>query len=190
MARFESDDQARRLGEALAALRRQQGLSQAEAGSRAGMTSQGWGLYEAGRRSGLYRPDVQQRLTAALGSTPEALLLELTPIAGAPEPTADGVRSGGREFRGAVPSPVQSLTLEDDTLAPWAEKGVILDYQPGRRPRPGQGCVIHLADGRRHIGLLGAEDDQGLTLTIGEPRHVRHGDIRAIGTVLARREPQ
>lgn len=190
MARFESDDQARRLGEALAALRRQQGLSQAEAGSRAGMTSQGWGLYEAGRRSGLYRPDVQQRLTAALGSTPEALLLEVEPVAAAPEPTADGVQSGGRAFRDAALPPIQSLTLEDDALAPWAAKGVILDYQPGRRPRPGQGCVIELSDGRRCIGLLGSEDDAGLTLTIGQPPQVRHSDIRAIGSVLARREPE
>jgi len=40
--------QARALGEALATLRRERGLSQAEAGQRIGMTSQGWGLYEAG----------------------------------------------------------------------------------------------------------------------------------------------
>jgi len=63
MPRFERDEDARRLGEALAALRREAGLSQAEAGQRAGMTSQGWGLYESGKRSGLFRPDVQRRLT-------------------------------------------------------------------------------------------------------------------------------
>ncbi|MDP1777159.1 MAG: helix-turn-helix transcriptional regulator, partial [Brevundimonas sp.] len=74
MPRFESDSDARRLGEALAALRRDRALSQAEAGRGAGMTSQGWGLYETGKRSGLFRPDVQRRLTAAIGATPEDLL--------------------------------------------------------------------------------------------------------------------
>ena len=44
MVRFSSDDDVRKLGEALATLRRDMGLSQAEAGARVGMTSQGWGL--------------------------------------------------------------------------------------------------------------------------------------------------
>ena len=73
MPRFQSDNDARRLGEALAALRRERALSQAEAGRQAGMTSQGWGLYETGKRSGLYRPDVQRRLeTEGAVGTPMA----------------------------------------------------------------------------------------------------------------------
>ena len=75
MSRFQPDPDALRLGEALAALRRERGLSQAEAGARLGMTSQGWGLYEGGRRPGLFRPDVQRRLTAALDASPEDLAL-------------------------------------------------------------------------------------------------------------------
>lgn len=76
MAGLGETSEARALGEALAALRRDCGLSQAEAGARIGMTGQGWGLYEAGKRSSLFRPDVQRRLTGALGATPEALMLQ------------------------------------------------------------------------------------------------------------------
>ena len=95
MPRFESDNDARRLGEALAALRRARGLSQAEAGARVGMTSQGWGLYEAGRRPGLFRPDVQRRLTGAVDATPEALILHLSePPATAPAPVSGMERRG------------------------------------------------------------------------------------------------
>lgn len=42
MPRFVPDPEVLRLGEALAALRRERGLSQAEAGARLNMTSQGW----------------------------------------------------------------------------------------------------------------------------------------------------
>ena len=86
MAGFRGDeraaDEARALGEALGRLRRAAGLSQAEAGARTGMTGQGWGLYESGRRPGLFRPDVQRRLTAALGAEPESLALEAGAEAG------------------------------------------------------------------------------------------------------------
>ena len=77
MSGSDETSQARALGEALATLRRERGLSQAEAGARIGMTSQGWGLYEAGKRSSLFRPDVQRRLTGALDATPEALVLQM-----------------------------------------------------------------------------------------------------------------
>src|SRR5690606_25261907 len=129
MARFESDDEVWRLGEALARLRRERGLSQAEAGQKVGMTSQGWGLYEAGKRPGLFRPDVQRRLTAALDATIEALMLD----AAAAEPSAEttqapgsgaAVQSRGRAFDGPSPYPthsvLQRLRLSNDDLAPWA----------------------------------------------------------------------
>ena len=77
MSRFIPDPEALRLGEALAAQRRERGMSQAEAGARLDMTCQGWGLYEAGRRSGLFRPDVQRRLTGALDSTTAHQVLDV-----------------------------------------------------------------------------------------------------------------
>lgn len=151
--------QARALGEALATLRRERGLSQAEAGQRIGMTSQGWGLYEAGKRSSLFRPDVQRRLTGALDATPEALVLQLEGEPASPEVlAANGVSARGRAFEGA---PIASgrLRLETDELAPWASAGTVLEYAPGRWPRRGQGCIIQMDDGVQKVRLYDRADD-------------------------------
>lgn len=190
MPRFESDSDARRLGEALAALRQERGFSQAQAGVRVGMTSQGWGLYEAGKRPGLFRPDVQRRLTGALDSTPEALALKLGPAASAPEPVAaQGVESGGRGFAGPVPvATTRRLQLSNDDLAPWAASGVVLEYEPGRWPRRDQGCVIEMADGEMRVRLYERADAAALFvrgLGGGEERIARP-DTRQVSAVVAR----
>lgn len=151
--------QARALGEALAALRRERGLSQAEAGARIGMTSQGWGLYEAGKRSSLFRPDVQRRLTGALDATPEALVLQMGGEPASPEALpANGLSARGRVFDGA-PVQARRLRLETDELAPWASAGTVLEYVPGRWPRRGQGCVIQIDDGAQRVRLYDRADD-------------------------------
>ncbi len=161
--------EARVLGEALATLRRDCGLSQAEAGARIGMTGQGWGLYEAGKRPGLFRPDVQRRLTGALDATPEALVLRSQDDPAAPEgmrrpnspagiAAPQGLSARGRVFEGA-PAQVRRLRLETDELAPWASAGTVLEYVPGRWPRRGQGCVIQLEDGMRKVRLYDRADD-------------------------------
>lgn len=190
MPRFEIDHDARRLGEALAALRRARGLSQAEAGGRVGMTSQGWGLYEAGKRPGLFRPDVQRRLTAAVDATPEALALHLAD-APAEAPPASGVESRARAFADAPAGETCRLQLSGDDLAPWAASGVTLEYVPGRWPRRDQGCVIDLADGRRLVRLYErAEGD--LLVVRGGPgglaveERIPRADTRAVSAVIAR----
>jgi len=186
------------LGEALARLRRDAGLSQAEAGAAVGMTSQGWGLYEAGRRSGLFRPDVQRRLTAAVGASPEMLALARATATEAPIPvTPHGLESPARDWR---PSPVQArspmletLQLSDDDLSPWAASGVILEFDPGRWPRRDQGCVIDMTDGRRLVRLYDrAEADSlfvrggagGMTAT----ETLARAEVRRVCAVLNRRE--
>ena len=191
MPRFESDSDARRLGEALAALRRARGLSQAEAGARVGITSQGWGLYEAGKRPGLFRPDVQRRLTAAVDATPEALALSLpdTP-ARPPEPSA-GLESQGRAFDTAVAAPTRRLQLSTDDLAPWAASGVTLEYAPGRWPRRDQGCVLDMADGRTLIRIYERTEGEFLVVRGGpgglsaEERLLRNATT-TVSAVLAR----
>jgi len=190
MPRFESDSDARRLGEALAALRLERGLSQAQAGERAGMTSQGWGLYEAGKRPGLFRPDIQRRMTAALGSTPEELALKLGPPESAPEPVAaQGVESGGRGFTGPAPAATtRRLQLSNDDLAPWAASGVVLEYEPGRWPRRDQGCVIEMADGEVRVRLYERADPEALFvrgLGGGEER-IERDATRQVSAVVAR----
>jgi hypothetical protein len=50
------------------------------------------------------------------------------------------------------------LQLSDDALSPWAAAGVILEYQPGLQPRPGQGCVIEMLDGDVRTRLFDRDD--------------------------------
>lgn len=195
MPRFESDVDARRLGEALAALRREAGLSQAEAGQRAGMTSQGWGLYESGKRSGLFRPDVQRRLTGAIGATIEALALAQGPADERPErtPDASGLASAGRGFTAAPSTPVKRVQLSNDDLAPWAASGVVLEYEPGRWPRRDQGCVIDMADGETRVRLYDRADADVLVVRggpggLGAEERIARSDTRSVSAVTARLE--
>ena len=170
MARFASDPDAVALGEGLAALRRAAGLSQAEAGARIGMTSQGWGLYESGKRPGLFRPDVQRRLTGALDASPEDLALVLARDATTAAPAASGVENPGRAFHSApVPKApgIERMQLSNDDLAPWAASGVVLEFDAGRWPRRDQGCVIDLTDGTRLVRLYQRADGERLYVTGG-----------------------
>jgi transcriptional regulator with XRE-family HTH domain len=190
MPRFESDSDVRRLGEALAALRREANLSQAEAGARVGMTSQGWGLYESGKRSGLFRPDVQRRLTTALGASPETLALKLDAPAPATDgPPKTGVANRGRAFAGPAPAATtRRLQLSNDDLAPWAASGVVLEYEPGRWPRRGQGCVIEMADGALRVRLYERGDAEALVV-LGVPdgeERIERSATRQVSAVVAR----
>lgn len=188
MPRFESDSDARRLGEALAALRRERALSQAEAGRQAGMTSQGWGLYESGKRSGLFRPDVQRRLTAALDATPEDLLRQV--------PAGPGMASEGRAFVHAPSRTADQtlrLPLSNDDLAPWAVSGVVVEYEPGRWPRRDQGCVIEMADGEVRVRLYEGADAETLTVRGGPGglaarQKIARAETRAVSAIVARLE--
>lgn len=170
MPRFEQDSDVRALGEALAALRRERSLSQAEAGARLDMTSQGWGLYEAGKRPGLFRPDVQRRLTAVLDASPEDLAFAAARITTDAPAAARGVESGARAWDAGPAKPAASterVQLSNDDLAPWAASGVVLEFDPGRWPRRDQGCVIDLTDGSRLIRLYDRADADRLYLRGG-----------------------
>jgi transcriptional regulator with XRE-family HTH domain len=190
----DESSQARALGEALSALRRERGLSQAEAGQRIGMTSQGWGLYEAGKRPGLFRPDVQRRLTGALDATPEALVLQAGVEPGPPEPVAaTGLSARGRAFEDAprqTPRETRRLRLESDELAPWAAAGTVLEYVPGRWPRRGQGCVIQLDDGALRVRLYDQADDAEVVVrgagALDRTVRIPRARLRAMSAVTAR----
>ena len=192
MKRFRDDPEANALGQALAALRKGRGLSQAEAGARMGVTSQAWGLYEAGRRPGMFRPDVQRRLTAALDLTPEDLALEMARTSGAPSAVAaDRLEEGGRVFSaGGARAPARrTLQLRDDDLAPWAGSGVVLVYDLSVWPRRDQGCVVETEDGPV-IGLYhrGDRDTVVLRGPSGEKRVLERSRIGSVGAVVARLE--
>jgi transcriptional regulator with XRE-family HTH domain len=200
MAGFRGDeraaDEARVLGEALARLRRAAGLSQAEAGARTGMTGQGWGLYESGRRPGLFRPDVQRRLTAALGAEPESLASgALADSGGATGGSTPGVEAGGRRFVAApvaAPPPPTQIVLTDDALHPWASAGTLVEYDPGRFPRRGQGCVLEHVDGNVSVWLFDGADADRLHLRRGPDAPLEsppRSGVRSLSAVVARREP-
>lgn len=194
MARFNSDEDAgaagRALGEALGALRRERGLSQAEAGQRIGMTSQGWGLYEAGKRPGLFRPDVQRRLTGALDATPEDLALLVGVAVVPPRSVSEVLQSKGRAFEPAPTAQRRRLQLSTDDLAPWAAAGTVLEYAPDRWPRRDQGCVVELDDGSLRARLYVRSDDAelvvrgaGALLTI---ERIPRARVRGVAAVVAR----
>ena len=200
MVRFTADDDAaadvRALGEALAALRRDRGLSQAEAGQRIGMTSQGWGLYEAGKRPGLFRPDVQRRLSGALGATPEDLALvqnvatSSASLASPATSPAHGLQARGRAYEPAPAAELRRLRLSTDELAPWAAAGTVLEYAPGRWPRRDQGCVVEMNDGSLRVRLYVRADEAelvvrgaGALLTL---ERIARAQTRSVSAVVAR----
>lgn len=189
------------LGEALARLRHAVGLNQAEAGARVGMTGQGWGLYEAGKRSGLFRPDIQTRLTAALGATPEALSLErgAPPSAASPgEERVSGVEARSATFRTAeAPGLPQDETftfpVQTEDVWPWASSGVVLVCDPGRWPRRGQGCVVETRDGEARIRLFDGADRDFLILKGGsggldQTERLARKEVVRLSTVVSRNE--
>ena len=190
-------EEAIRIGEALGRLRRERGLSQAEAGARIGMTSQGWSLYEAGRRAGLFRPDMQKRLTQALDATPEDLALIMghdeAPLASSPALPSSGVASRGREFE---PAPIIEkprtvrFRMGSDDMAPWAFADTVIEYDPERPARLGVGCVIELAHGGRLVGLLAQRTDTQVTVADakGQTVTLSVSNIRRIAHVVARHD--
>ncbi len=202
MSGFRGDEraaqEARRLGEALMRLRKAAGLNQAEAGARAGMTGQGWGLYESGKRPGLFRPDVQRRLTAALDADPETLAMQAAgEAAGVAGGRSNGVESAGRGFKDVPEAPVRrgpgQLVLTDDSLDPWAGSGTVVDYDPERFPRRGQGCVVESRNGSVSVWLFDGADAGTLHLRGGQGGldalvRMSRQDVLAVSAVTARRE--
>ncbi len=85
-----SDDQnaeAKALGAALRVLRKRSRLSQPLAGEAFGIGGEGWRKYEAGLAPSIFKPDVQRRLTAAVGATVGELMAALQQMGGR-SPTA------------------------------------------------------------------------------------------------------
>lgn len=197
MPRFETGPDAKALGEGLAALRRERGLSQADAGQRIGMTSQGWGLYESGRRPGLFRPDVQRRLLAALDATPEDLALRTgTTATKALADLNPGFQARGQPYAAppSAPGSTRRLSLSSDDLAPWAASGVVLEYDTSRWPRRGQGCVIAMADGDIRIRLYDRTEGDALMVCGGpgglsREERILRSDTTGVYAVTGRLEP-
>lgn len=63
------------LGRALAYLRKEAGLNQAQAGDKIGTSGQNWAKYETGNAPTIRDPDVQRRLAAAVGADVETWMM-------------------------------------------------------------------------------------------------------------------
>lgn len=193
------DIELRRYGLAIAWLRREVGLSQAEAGACAGLSSQNWGQYEQGKRKKLFRPEVQLKLVSALGRAPtdfRSTLARITDDDG-PAPLPQALAEEGRPFvwdQRPNSAGRDRITVDHGNLEPWAGPGVILEFDYGQRPNEGQGCVVDLSDGSRmarvyagcdeeHVFLLGGPGGLGTRLLLD------HAMIRRIAKVTARLEP-
>lgn len=173
--------EAQRLGLALRALRRRQDLSQAAAAERANTHQQTWQRYEAGENDALLKVNLQRRLSEAIGSNHEELMVELARFGGVVPPARPRGMSerplrpyqlpvGGHAWMGTPPpdyyepfepevidlsallgDDARVLRLAGESMIPYAEPGGFVVYNLRRYPRRGQGCVIELEDGEFHV---------------------------------------
>lgn len=96
-------DTRKAIGRAIAFLRERAGLTQEQAGERAGMTAQYFGMHELGKVKGLTHPEVQQKLLRAVDATPEDLEAALNEISGDDTPAARIARMA-RELGSPAPA--------------------------------------------------------------------------------------
>lgn len=110
---IDTDDKkaAKLLGMALSFLRNQTGLSGAQAADRyedlghGKMSAQNWSKYERGAAPGIFKPDVQRKLTDALGATPDDLAL-----------AKGDIEAAGRIAKGEDPHIVRLRPKRDSRL--------------------------------------------------------------------------
>ncbi|MEI9965269.1 MAG: helix-turn-helix transcriptional regulator [Caulobacteraceae bacterium] len=185
----EDRDGRRLIGRVLLDLREQAGLTQQEAGRALGTSGQNWQKYEAGMAPGVFRPSIQRRLAAAVGSSLGALRRACDDAGAAEAGYPPGVAEAAAGFE-AFPTEwrlehaerlkplwapgAKTLTMPDDSLRPWANSGCVIVYQTGAWPGPEEGCVVETGDGRLQVGLFvrAAEDAVHLRMLHPRPRQV------------------
>lgn len=88
------------LGRALAALRDRAGLTQYEAAQQLGISTQAWQMYEGGKRR--FTPEQIGKVTAALGNSPEDLMIQRARLLGQEPQLAMVHGVGEREGRALI----------------------------------------------------------------------------------------
>jgi len=102
--RNKGDDETRLLGRALESLRARSGKTQSEAADDVHphpWTSQNWGYYARGERSGIHKPSTQRKLTAALGFTPDDLIAEAARLESGEDEANEILHAAPRPILGA-----------------------------------------------------------------------------------------
>lgn len=100
------------------------------------------------------------------------------------------MRAAPQSVAGRGPAQV---TLTDDALDPWGSAGTVVEYERGRFPRRGQGCVVEGLDGALSVWLFDGADAGRLHLRGGEggldARHsLDRSQILSVSAVVARRD--
>jgi SOS-response transcriptional repressor LexA len=125
------------LGRALAVLRARAGLTQSQAGAKVGMTAEGWRKYEAGMAAGIFSPDTQDRLTSAIGSSPEQLLEERAKLINGTSsaPTDIPGDTQADPFANLAYFPTAGMTIRDAVQAgAWLAADDVGQDEPRRWP--------------------------------------------------------
>lgn len=135
----DDDAELKLLGQALANLRERAKLSQGQAAEAyrsddgddaRGTTSQNWSKYERGQAPGIFKPEVQRRLTRAVGATPDDLKEERDRI------EVETFPATGRSPMSALrPIGQRLLQIRDRVRAgAWLQADDYLDSQPREFP--------------------------------------------------------
>lgn len=169
MTRRPSDDdlspaqlELKRLGQALAAVRRRKNLTQEDMGERLHVSTQAYQRYEAGHRK---LPEHKlQALAEAAGASLEdvmrerALLEQGDIIPFPPRPAEGGPLLNELAF--LLGPGADRLRLDTDALSPWASIGELIIYDRARPPRRDHGCVVEDLDGKLSVFMFAGRDDE------------------------------
>lgn len=183
----------KKLGQALAAVRRRKDLTQQDMGDRLTISAQAYQRYEAGLRR---LPEWKlQRFAEAAGATLEDVMRERALLDESAGVTPFQPRLGDQaalinELAFLLGPHADRLRLDTDALSPWAEGGELIVYDKARPPRRDHGCVVEGADGRLSVYLFAGRDETTVRLytlaperrTIDKPA----GEVRGIYAVRFR----
>lgn len=163
----DSDPELKLLGRALAQLRADRGFTQDTASAAFGTSPQNWAKYENGRAPTLYRPDVQRRLTKAIGSDMEELQMVRARLAGEPAPRPTPLGTWDASNFASPRGEPSVLPIRHRLQAAWVldDEGAIYGhYHLTRDPR------FHLAD--QWLAEVLDDHAEGLGIRRGDLAHM------------------
>jgi transcriptional regulator with XRE-family HTH domain len=148
-------DKALIYGQALAQLRMRARLSQDKAAEAAGTSQPTWARYESGEsRAFLDRLAVRSKVVRALGFTLRDLEAEVELLAtdmsyATEDSTGPGLSaSAGVDLTAFNRAGLQQVRIETNELSPYVRAGAFAICDTERPPKPGEGVIVRLRDGR------------------------------------------
>lgn len=148
-------DKALIYGQALAQLRMRARLSQDKAAEAAGTSQPTWARYENGDSRAFYdRLAVRSKIVRALGFSlrdleAEAEALTADTAYATTVEAGEGVAASVGVDLGALNRPtLRQVSIQTDELGAYLRAGGFAVYDTARLPRPGDGVIVHLRDGR------------------------------------------